>query len=87
MMISLRIDEQVRRRLAAVARAKGISKSEFIRECIANSLAATEQPSTAWEVGKNLFGSFNSGRGNVSIRAEELAKDRIHAKRGRKNRR
>ena len=84
MTISLRLDERLGKQLAAAARAKGLSKSELIRQCIAQSLNESVQQPTAWDVGKDLFGCFNSGRGNLSERAEELARERIHARHVRK---
>jgi hypothetical protein len=87
MTISLRLDERLTRQLAALAKARGISKSELIRTCLDQYLAGHEQELSAWEVGKHLFGCYKSGQGDLSIRAEEIAKDRIHAARAKKSRR
>lgn len=35
---------------------------------------------TAWELGKDLFGRWRSGRNDLSARAKEIAKERIRAK-------
>jgi Ribbon-helix-helix protein, copG family len=87
MTISLRLDDQLTRRLATVAKARGISKSELIRRCLHEYLAGEEQQPTAWELGQHLFGCFDSGQGDLSVRAKEIARERIHARRAKKSRR
>jgi hypothetical protein len=87
MAISLRLDDHLTRKLAAVAKAKGISKSELIRTCLDEYLARADQESTAWKLGKDLFGCYKSGQGDLSVRAKEVARERIHARRPKKNRR
>ena len=87
MTISLRLDDQLQRQLVSAAKAQGISKSELIRTCLGEYLANGAQGATAWELGQRLFGCFDSGRGDLSVRAKEIARERIHARRTKKNRR
>jgi predicted DNA-binding protein len=87
MTISLRLDDRLTRRLAALAKARGISKSELIRKCLDEYLVAQEQEPTAWELGRDLFGCFKSGQGDLSVRAKEVARERIHARRAKTGRR
>jgi hypothetical protein len=87
MTISLRLDERLTRKLASVAKARGISKSELIRKCLDEYLAGEEEGPTAWDLGRDLFGCFDSGQGDLSARAKEIARERIHARRAKKNRR
>jgi hypothetical protein len=87
MTISLRLDDQLSRRLAVVAKAKGLSKSELVRKCLDEYLAGQEQQPSAWELGKDLFGCFDSGKGDLSVRAREIARERLHDRRARKSRR
>ncbi|MCI0685521.1 MAG: ribbon-helix-helix domain-containing protein [Gemmataceae bacterium] len=87
MAISLRLDKETQRKLALAAKAKRVSKSELIRQCLDAYLDAGEQGPTAWELGKDLFGCFDSGRGDLSARAKDIARERIHAQRAQKNRR
>jgi predicted transcriptional regulator len=86
MVISLRLDDRLSRKIAAVAKARGISKSELIRRCLDEYLAGAEQGPTAWDLGKHLFGCYDSGRGDLSVRAEEVARERIHARRKKSRR-
>jgi hypothetical protein len=87
MTISLRLDAKLTNKLAALAKARGMSKSALIRACLSEYLQRQEQQPTAWEVGKDLFGCFNCGQGDLSVRAKEIARERIHARRASKSRR
>ena len=87
MTVSLRLDDHLTRKLAAAAKMRGISKSELVRQCIGEFLGAAEQKPTAWDLGRHLFGCYDSGQGDLSVRAKEIAKERIHVQRAKKNRR
>jgi hypothetical protein len=87
MTIALRLDDRLTRRVASVAKAKGISKSELIRKCLDEYLSSEEQQPSAWELGKHMFGCFDSGQGDLSVRAKEIARERLHARRAKKSRR
>jgi hypothetical protein len=77
-------------RLDKAAKAMGVSKSEFIRQCLTDRLnrldGVSKATSTAWEVGKDLFGCCASGRGELSIRAKEIARGRIRENFAKENR-
>lgn len=87
MTISLRLDKQRAKRLEAAAKAKGISKSALVRLCLDEYLGSDREEPTSWQLGEHLFGCYSSGQGNLSERAEEIVKERVHAKRARANRR
>lgn len=87
MTISLRLDANLSSKLAAVAKAKGVSKSALIRECLDQYLNGEEPKPSAWELGKHLFGRYHSGKGDLSIRAGEIFRERLHARRRQKGRR
>jgi hypothetical protein len=86
MAISLRLDDQMTSKLTALAKAKGISRSALIRECLDQYLRGAKKELTPWELGKDLFNCFNSGVGNLSVRVEEIARERIHAKHAKRHR-
>ena len=87
MSISLRLDDHLSRKLAILAKAKGISKSELIRQCLQDHLDKVERAPTAWELGKDLFGCYKSGRGDLSVKAPQIVRARIHARRAKSNHR
>jgi hypothetical protein len=87
MTFSLRLDRHLAQQLAALAKARGISRSELVRQCLEEYLAGPVQGATAWELGKDLFGCYKSGRGDLSQRVKEIAKEKIHARAAHKSRR
>ena len=88
MTVSLRLPDELAQKLDAAAAAAGVSKSEFLRQCLTDRLEEVEpERPTAWELGKDLFGCFDSGDGTLSERAEEIVRERIHAKYAAKRRR
>jgi RHH-type transcriptional regulator, rel operon repressor / antitoxin RelB len=80
MTISLRLGERLSKKLAAAAKATGMSKSELIRACLDQYLLGAEPGPRAWDLGKDWFGCYDSGRGDLSARAKEMAGERIHAR-------
>ena len=77
MTISLRLDKELMRKLASLAKATGLTKSELVRKILRDYLAGFEQGPTAWELGKDLFGCYKSGQGNLSLRAKDSARAQI----------
>lgn len=79
-MITLRLDPKLEQAVKNTAKNLGLTKSELIRQSINEYLFNLKQPS-AWETGKDLFGKYSSGLGNLSSDRKELVKSRIKAKR------
>ena len=79
-MITLRLDPNLERSIQNAAKALGLTKSELIRRSISEFLEKSEKPSP-WELGKDLFGKYASGKGNLSQDRKSLLKDQIKAKR------
>jgi len=79
-MITLRLDTKLEQAIINTAKNLGLSKSELIRKSINDYLGKIKYPS-AWETGKDLFGKYASGRGDLSANRKELLKDKIRAKR------
>jgi hypothetical protein len=86
MAISLRLDGKLARKVAAIAKARGLSTSDLIRQCLGDYLERQERKLTAWELGQGLFACYDSGQGDLSSRAKQVTRERIHARRASKNR-
>lgn len=80
-MITLRLDAKTEQLLNETAKKLDLSKSELIRKSIREYLEKLKQPSNAWESGKNVFGKYSSGLGNLSSDRKELMTRKIKAKR------
>ena len=81
-MISLRLDEEMEKRLETQCRALGMSKSELLRQSLQAFLDNLEQ-STPYELGRELFGAFASGDGTLSSQKRKSVSAKIRAKKGR----
>ncbi len=79
-MITLRLDPKLEQAVNIKAKNLGLTKSELIRQCI-NEYITKSQHSNAWDVGKDLFGKYSSGQGNLSQDRKELIKAKIKSKR------
>lgn len=82
-MVTLRLDPKLEAELKARARQLGVTKSELIRESIVQYMARADAPS-AWEAGKDLFGQYGSGEGDLSENRKTKLKEKLEAKRGRR---
>ncbi len=78
-MITLRLDNELEQAINNTAKILGLTKSELIRQSINEYIAKMKKP-TAWESGKDLFGKYSSGMGNLSKDRKELLKNKLKAK-------
>ncbi|MBI4419323.1 MAG: ribbon-helix-helix protein, CopG family [Gemmatimonadetes bacterium] len=73
--LTFRIPRELARALARTARARGVPRSQLVREALAEYLPAQENPSppgaTAWERVRHFAGSLPMDR--AAIEADELA--------------
>lgn len=79
-MITLRLDPSLEKEVSNTAKNLGLTKSDLVRKSILEYLGKIESPS-AWELGKDLFGRYSSGRNNLSEDRKTLFKEKIRAKR------
>jgi len=83
-MITLRLDTKLEQSLENASKHMGVTKSELIRRGIREYLAKLSSPDP-WELGKDLFGKYASGQGNLSEERKEIIKNKIRDKRSGKN--
>jgi len=80
-MISVRIDPTLEDELGLVAKEKGMSKSEYLRGLIIEKLESERaQKMTPWELGKQVFGQFDSGRSDLSKNRKAILKEKLREK-------
>jgi hypothetical protein len=80
MALSLRLTPVEERALTRAARRAGISKSEYVRQCLLYRLEVEKSHSWAYEVGKDLFGNHGSGKGDLAQNSEKYLKEIIREK-------
>jgi hypothetical protein len=84
MTITVRLDADTQRALARAAKQKGLSKSELVRQCLHEYLGQKGDARLAWELGKDVFGKYGSGRSDLAKEAKRIVREKIHAKKGRR---
>jgi hypothetical protein len=80
MAISVRLDQQTTRALEKAAAASGLSKSDLVRRCLVEFLNRQQPRPLAWELGKDVFGRFGSGRSDLSQNRKQVIRERIHGR-------
>jgi plasmid stability protein len=84
MTITIRLPDALEAELRLRLDAHGVVLSEFVREAIAEKLEreATPHPG-AYELGKNLFGKYGSGRNYLSTNRKAILHEILRAKHSR----
>jgi hypothetical protein len=80
MAVSIRLSPAEEHALELAAQRAGVSKSEYLRQCLATRLNAERARSMAYELGKDLFGGDPSGRSDLAADAKRIVREKIHAK-------
>jgi len=79
-MVTVRLPEDLQDALEKRAQEEGSSKSGVIKEALRCYLEETK-PRTPYELGKELFGRYESGEGDLSTSYKERLRKKIDAKR------
>ena len=79
-MITLRLDPELDQLVSNTAKNLGFTKSELVRKSLVEYICKLDNQN-AWEAGKDLFGRYSSGKGDLSSNRKALLKNRIKAKR------
>ncbi len=82
-MLTVKMEAELERELAAAARAAGLTKSEFVRRGLHDAIARVRKSAkpTPWDLGKDLFGKVSSGNPDLSrMRACDIIRARRDAK-------
>lgn len=78
-MMTLRIDEDLEKKIERASINLGISKSELLRRSVQEFIAGMSKPDP-WDVGKDLFGKYRSGRHDLSTNRKTIIRDLLSRK-------
>lgn len=78
-MMTLRIDEDLEKKIERASVNLGISKSELLRRSVQEFIARMSKPDP-WDVGKDLFGKYRSGRHDLSTNRKTIIRDLLSRK-------
>jgi uncharacterized membrane protein YgaE (UPF0421/DUF939 family) len=82
-MISVRLDNKLEKQLEKTAKEKSTSKSQIIKESLIyyfNMLNQEQKQKSPYELGREFFGKYSSGKGDLSTTYKQKLKDKINAK-------
>jgi len=77
---TVRLPPEIEQKLETLAEAQHKSKSEIIKEALELFLQTHVEEKSSYELGKDLFGKYGSGQGNLSQDYKKILKDKIRAK-------
>jgi len=80
-MTTVRLPDDIEKRLASLSRTKKKTKSELIKEALEQFFHQQGNEKDSYELGKEYFGQYGSGKGNLSVEYKKLIKEKINAKR------
>jgi len=81
MSISIRLDATTEQTFRQYLQLEQVSMSDFVRDAINEKLATYEaERSKPYELGKDLFGKYASGRDDLSQNRKMRLKEKLNAK-------
>ena len=79
-MIAIDLEPNLEQSVRHTASILDMTLSQFVHESLSEYLGKLSKPSP-WELGKNSFGKYSSGQGNLAANRKQLLKSKIRAKR------
>ena len=77
-MFSVRLDDELEKKIRAMAEKTRVSKSEIVREALTEYLEAREAEERPYDLGRDLFGRFGSGESDLSTTYKARIKEKLH---------
>lgn len=78
-MITLRINRELEKKVENVSKTMGISKSALVRNSLIEYLIKYSD-NNAWKAGKDLFGKYKSGNSDLSVSTSTTFREKIRRK-------
>lgn len=79
-MISLRLTIDLEEKLNTISKSENISKSEIIKQALVLYFADYYRKHSPYDLGKDLFGKYGSGKGSLSQEYKNLLKGKLREK-------
>ncbi|ODS30968.1 MAG: Ribbon-helix-helix protein, copG family [Candidatus Scalindua rubra] len=78
-MITLRLSSELEKDIENIAKSAGITKSELVRKSLIEYVSKY-QFKNAWDLGKDLFGKYKSGKTNLSTSSHTIFREKLRKK-------
>lgn len=79
-MLTIRLPENEETRLNIISANEKTTKSEIVKRALKLYFKNYFEKATPYELGKDLFGKYGSGAGNLSLNYKGLLKEKLRAK-------
>jgi predicted DNA-binding protein len=79
-MTSIRLSKELAEKLNSLAERENITKSEIIKEALEEYLIDYEKKANPYDLGKEFFGKFGSGQGDLSASYKQKVSNKIDEK-------
>ena len=79
-MISVRLSNELESKVEILSKQENTTKSDIIKEALERYITEEERKMKPYLLGKDLFGRYGSGKGNLSQTYKTKLKDKIGAK-------
>jgi RHH-type transcriptional regulator, rel operon repressor / antitoxin RelB len=86
MTLTVRLGKKLEDHLRARLASDDETISEFVRKAVADRLERETPKKTPYELGKDVFGKFDSGRADLSTRSKEIFREKMKAKHAKRSR-
>jgi len=80
MSITVRLGKKLEHFIEEESKNEGITKSQLVRECIAEYYNKVKTGKSPWELGNNYFDLYGSGSSDLSVNRKKILRNKIHGK-------
>jgi len=77
-MFSVRLDDELDKKIRALSKKTKATKSEIVREALTEYLEAREAKDKPFDLGQDLFGRFGSGKGDLSTTYKKRIREKLN---------
>lgn len=79
-MTSIRLSADVEKKIEKISRTEKTTKSEIIKTALKEYFDSYDKKSTPYDLGKNIFGKYGSGKGDLAKNRKKILKEKISDK-------
>jgi hypothetical protein len=79
-MFSIRLTEDIEYKIEQIAKNENCSKTDVVKDAIELYLQKYKETTTPYELGRDLFGKYGSGKGDLSKEYKNILKAKLRAK-------
>ena len=79
-MLSVRLPEELEEKINLLSEQENTTKSDIVKEALENYIEKKEKQVKPYDLGKELFGKYGSGNGDLSTSYKQEVRKKINEK-------